>query len=225
MAPSCRVPEGSPVASRSMRPSAGSGVSRVDAGQLERARVHPGAVAVPVGQEHRTVGHDRVEHVLRGRAAREHVHRPPAAEDPRRVGMRLGVRPDARSYSSASRRRAGRTGACRARRATGCTWASWKPGTSMPPAQVDDLGARADQVADVLVGADRDDRARLAPRPRVAQLRAASTVYTAPLRKTRSAVAVRVAHVVAPPRVRLAKPPKHTRRQASATRSSSSSLQ
>ena len=38
IAPSCSVPVGRPSASRSIRPSAGSGVSRVDAGELERPR-------------------------------------------------------------------------------------------------------------------------------------------------------------------------------------------
>ena len=37
---------------------------------------------------------------------------------------------------------------------TGCTCASWKPGTSSPPAQVDDLGRGADELAHLGVGAD-----------------------------------------------------------------------
>jgi hypothetical protein len=65
-----------------------------DAGQLEGAGVHPGAVMVAVGQEHRSVRHDRVEVGRDRRTARKGGHGPPAAEDPREIGVGVGVRLD-----------------------------------------------------------------------------------------------------------------------------------
>ncbi len=67
---------------------------RGDAGPLERRGVDPGAVVVAVGQEHRPVRHDPVEH-CRGRdAAGEGIHRPAATDDPLGIGIRQGVRRD-----------------------------------------------------------------------------------------------------------------------------------
>ena len=58
---------------------------------------------------------------------------------------------------------------------TGWTCASWKPGTSILPEEVDDLGRRADVCPDVIVGADADD-APAANRAARAHEQAASTV-------------------------------------------------
>ena len=62
-----------------------------DAAQLQRPAVDPRPVHVLVEQEHRTVGHDRVEVLLARKAAREALHRPAAAEDPRLVRVLVGV--------------------------------------------------------------------------------------------------------------------------------------
>jgi len=48
-------------------------------------------VDVLVEQEHRTVGHDRVEVLLARQTAGEALHRPAATDDPRLVGVRRGV--------------------------------------------------------------------------------------------------------------------------------------
>ena len=66
----------------------------VDAGDLERLAVDPGAVHVAVHQEDRPVGDDRVEVLLARRAAGKVLHRPAAAGDPRLVRVRCGVRGD-----------------------------------------------------------------------------------------------------------------------------------
>jgi hypothetical protein len=66
------------------------------AGHLQRCGVHPPTVPVAIGQEHGAVRRDLVERVLGRRATGEHVHRPPAAEDPRRIGVGVRVRHDRR---------------------------------------------------------------------------------------------------------------------------------
>ncbi len=68
--------------------------ARRDAAELEGAAVGPGAVHVPVEQEHGPVGHDGVEVLLARRPAGEVLHRPPAAEHPRLVGVVGGVAAD-----------------------------------------------------------------------------------------------------------------------------------
>ena len=81
------MPVARPAASRSMRPPSGSGVESVMPATSERAAVDPHAVVVAVRQRHRPVGHDRVELLAGGEAAREVAHRPAAAEHPVAVGM------------------------------------------------------------------------------------------------------------------------------------------
>ena len=119
-----------PTASRSIRPSAGSGRRRVDAGELERPAVDPGAVAVavasgtPGGRGRRRRAPRRVG-VPPAKCAIDQ----PAADDPRHVGVRRGVGrdpwPASRSPTPASLRsqRSRSTPAV-----SGCTCASWKPG-------------------------------------------------------------------------------------------------
>ena len=96
--------------------AAGRGCRGVDARELERPAVDPGAVVVAVGQEHRPVGDDRVE-VGRGRrAAGERRHRPAAAEDPGQLGVGGGVRRDRGEVLLAGvAARTGRSGSARAR--------------------------------------------------------------------------------------------------------------
>ncbi len=67
-----------------------------DPRQLERPAVDPGPVVVAVGQEHRPVRHDGVQLGGGRHPARERRHRPAAPEDPREVGVGLGIGPDGR---------------------------------------------------------------------------------------------------------------------------------
>jgi hypothetical protein len=91
MAPSWRVPVGVV----SFDPAVGRiGRRPVDAGDIERAGVHPGAVMVPVRQEHRPVRDNPVEACGSGCSAWEGGHGPPAAENPRSFGVRLRVSAD-----------------------------------------------------------------------------------------------------------------------------------
>jgi hypothetical protein len=142
-----------------------------DAGQLERARVRPRAVVIPVHEERRPVGHDRVQ-LLPGRnAAVEQVQRPAGAEDPRRLGMRPRVRADdpvvvvpgvalgeihAQPVQAAGRRVHVRVLERR---------------QQQPAPKVDHLGGRARPLADLVVGSHGQDAAlpdgdRLRPRVR-----------------------------------------------------------
>ena len=85
-APSLSTPVASPVAaSRTITPSAGSGVLSVDAGQAEGRRVRPAGVAVVAAHERGTVGDDRVEQGAVGQPAGERDVQPALAEDPGRV--------------------------------------------------------------------------------------------------------------------------------------------
>ena len=105
-APSCRVPDGSPCASRSILPSSGSGVSSRDPRRARSAaRVHPGPVAVAVGQVDGPVGDDRS-------SSRSLVGVPPGntsiAQPPPRIHGDVGMAPRRRPsiasrYSSARR--------------------------------------------------------------------------------------------------------------------------
>ncbi len=135
------------------------GIGRVagDPSRLQRAGVHPGAVAVAVRQEDRPIGHQPVEHVLRRRAAGEHVHRPAAAEDPRHVGVRGGVLGDQPLVVGQRARVVER--ALEQVEAAGhrVHVRVLEPGEQHPAAEVDHLGAGADQVGDGVVGADGDD--------------------------------------------------------------------
>ena len=185
-----RARTGVPSGSRSIRPSAGSGVSRGDPGELERPRVDPGAVAVAVRQEDRPVGHDPVEVLAARGAAREVGHVPAAAADPRlvRVGARVcrdlvvGRRPDcASSWRSQRRRRQPAVDRVDVR--------VRKPGRDGPAAQVDDPGRAARSARATAASGRRPPRSG---RPRTArracaQLRAASIVAIRPPVRTRSA--------------------------------------
>ena len=132
-----------------------------DARQLQRARVDPRAVSVTVRQERRTIGDDGVERLLRRCPAGEHVHVPAAAEDPRRVGVGRRVLRDhplvrvedvelgqvaAEHLETAPRRVDVRV---------------LESGQQHASGEVHHLGVRAAPRANVLVGADRDDRAAL----------------------------------------------------------------
>jgi len=114
-------------------------------------------VPVPVGQEDGTIRDDRVQSVLRRASTWEHVHGPPAPEDPRllRVGVGVGddrlqvvglrvqivqVAPehvDAGGYRMDVR--------------------VLEPGDEHPAGEVDHLGRVADGGTDVVVGPDEGD--------------------------------------------------------------------
>ena len=143
IAPSCSVPTGSPAASRSMRPSGGSGVSRGDARELERPRVRPRAVVIPVHQE-RPAGRAPSRRAARGWGCRPRTGRAttrprgstPHPDAPRHTPAMM------RSYSSRAWLSDRSTRIRFSPPADACTCASWNPGSSSRPAQVHDLGAR-----------------------------------------------------------------------------------
>ena len=133
---------------------------------LERAGVHPSAVTVPAHQEHRPIRHHAIEDVLRRVAAREDVHRPPAADDPRFLRVRRRVLGDdplvlphvvglgevaVQHLEAAGRRVDVRV---------------LEPGHEQPPGEIHHLGPRADQLAHIAVGPDRHDLTLPRPRPR-----------------------------------------------------------
>ena len=172
-----------------------------DTRQLKRARVDPRAVAVSVRQEHRTVGHDGVERLLRRRPAREHVHVPTAAQDPRRVRVGRRVLRD-HPLVRVEDVELGQVAAEHLEAATGrmdmCVLeARQQHATS----QIDDLGVRIHPGPDVSVGADGDDRAGLhgdRRRPAAGRIhRVDGAVDEHQICRT-----VRVTHVVDPPPVR-----------------------
>ncbi len=141
-----------------------------DPGQLERARVHPGAMDVAVDDVDRAIRHDHVEVFAAGRAAGELVHVPAGAEDPARLGVCSRVVGDRLEISGpaapvvqvdllAVRAVVGRVEV-----------AVLKAGQHRPPAQLNDAGARSDETPDVAVRPDRHDppapdRHRLGARP------------------------------------------------------------
>src|SRR3954454_24444197 len=63
----------------------------VDAGDLKRLAVDPGAVCIAVGQEDRTVRDDGIERLPGRNSAGKDVHRPPAAGDPLLFRVLTGV--------------------------------------------------------------------------------------------------------------------------------------
>ena len=147
------------------------GIGRVggDPRDLQRLGVDPGAVTVAVRQDHRSIRHDRVDVLLGGTAAWKDVLRPASAQDPGLVRMRSRVRGDrlevrllrvevvlvALQHVDAA--------------AHGVHVRILEPRDEHATGEVDHLGAVADQVADLVVGADRDDRAvahRHGSRPR-----------------------------------------------------------
>ena len=90
------IPTGVPSGSRSIRPLAGIRGRGGDPGELQGARVHPGAVSVTVGEEDGPVGDDRVERLAAGDAAGECLHRPAVADDPLAIRVGGGVGGDGR---------------------------------------------------------------------------------------------------------------------------------
>ncbi len=135
----------------------GVGRAGVHARELERPRVDPGAVVVAVVDEHRAVGDELVQDVLGRGAAGEHVHRPPAPEDP--LGAR--VRPRVRRDQGSVLLQAVRLGQVdpqpvepRGRRVHVRILEARE---QEPAGQVDDLRRRADELADIRVGPHRDD--------------------------------------------------------------------
>ena len=133
------------------------GRGRRDAGHLERAAVHPRAVAVPVRQDHDAVGHDRIEEILRRCPAREHVHRPAAAEDPLAFRVRLRVRPHGFHVAI------GRMEVVEIALQPIDTAADrvdvrvLEAGHQHPSAKIEHLRGRVDPIAYVVVAADRHD--------------------------------------------------------------------
>ena len=124
---------------------------------LERAGVRPSAVTVPAHQEHRPIRHHPIEDVLRRVAAREDVHGPSAADDPRILRVRRRVPGDdplvlphvvglgevaVQHLEAAGRRVDVRV---------------LEPGHEQPPGEIHHLGPRADQPAHIAVGPDRHD--------------------------------------------------------------------
>ena len=121
---------------------------------LEREGVHPGAVAVPVGQVDGAVGHDAIER-LRGRgAAFERVHRPSAAQDPRHLGVGVGVGLD-RGEVFIGRRQVVQVALEHVQAAAhGMDVRVLEPRHQHASGQIDDLRARSDSLPDVVVRAD-----------------------------------------------------------------------
>jgi hypothetical protein len=114
-------------------------------------------VPVPVRQEDGTVRNDRVQIVFRRASAREHVHGPPAPEDPRLARVGFGVRGDRREIvglriqivqvalehvDAGGHRMDVRV---------------LEPGDEHPAGEVDHLGPAADGGTDVVVGPDEGD--------------------------------------------------------------------
>ena len=128
-----------------------------DARLLEGAGVDPRAVAVAVGEVHESVGHQRVEQLLGGRASREDVHRPPAAQDPLALRVLLGVRLDREQVLLLGREVVQVALEHVEAPAHRMDVRVLEAGHEHPAGEVDDLGRRADVCPDVIVGADADD--------------------------------------------------------------------
>ena len=165
------------------------GIGRVprDAGSLERPRVHPGAVAVAVRQVDAPIRHDRVQEFLGGGAAREDVHRPSPAEDPFALGMVARVGLDREQVVLLGRQvvqvALHHVEAAEDRMHVGVL----EPRHEHLPGEVDDLGAAARRASG---SRRRCPTATIRPASTAtarAQERAASTVYTSPPTKIRSA--------------------------------------
>ena len=159
----------------------------VDARHLERLRVHPGRMAVPVGEEGGPIGHDRVEILAARRAVREVGHVPAATDDPRLVGMSVHVGSNRRKHALPPARLADIALEAVDAAPERVDMDVLEAGQEEPSAKVDDARPRPDQLADLGGRADRDDplaadRDRLGPRPGFG-----STVWTWPPVKTRSA--------------------------------------
>jgi hypothetical protein len=149
------------------------GIRRVprDAGDLQCLRVHPRAVSIPAGQVHGAVRDDPVEHVLRGIAAREEVHRPSTAHHPLLVGVgRHELGDDALVLLEGVR--VGQVAVQHVEApARGVAVCVLEAGHQHATLQVDDLGSGRGERADLLIGPHAGDAAilhrdRLRPSPR-----------------------------------------------------------
>jgi hypothetical protein len=136
----------------------GVGCACRDAGDLERAGVHPHAVMVSVTQRDGPVGHHAVEGLGHRRAAREERHRPPGAEDPGLVGMGVRVlRDDAQAVLSVES--AGQVALQQLDTGLhGVDVRVLEARQQHPAAQIDDLGHRARHVRERARFGDREDR-------------------------------------------------------------------
>ena len=133
-----------------------AGVGR-HAAELEGAGVDPRAVAVAIGQEDRTVRHDGVEVLAAGRAAREVVHVPAAAPDPRLVRMACGVLGDDREVGLAPAgavELAAQAGEAAVHRVD---VGILEPGRDGPAAKLDDARRRTDVARELTVRAGGHD--------------------------------------------------------------------
>ena len=135
------------------------GVRRLprQAGDLERSRVRPRAVAVPARQVDGTVADDGVQDLLRRVAPGEDVHGPAAADDPPIIRMRRRVLRDD-PLVVLHRVRLGQVAVqhlepARRRMHVGVL----EPGEQHPSTEVQNLRPATHELADVVVRADRDD--------------------------------------------------------------------
>lgn len=112
---------------------------------------------VPVRQEHGAVWNDRVQIVFRRASAREHVHGPPAPEDPLLVRVGFGVRGDRRQVAGL---RIQVVQVALEHVDPGGNRVDVRvlePGDEHPAGEVDHLGPAADGGTDVVVGPDESD--------------------------------------------------------------------
>lgn len=131
----------------------------VQPSQGQRARVHPRAVPVPVGQVGGPVRQHLVQQLAAGRAAREPFHPPAAAGDPLMIGMRVRVGPDPVQCAGRVRRVreiAAQHGEARERRVHVRVL---EAGQHRSAAQVHHAGPGTGQLTHGVVGAHGDDPA------------------------------------------------------------------
>ncbi len=158
---------GGPLVERAARLAAGRipldasvpGVGRVpgDARDLEGPAVHPGAVAVPVHEEHGPVGDDVVEVLTPRRSTREEVHGPSTAHDPGLLGVFPSVLGDDPPVSVEGAHALEVDAQAVPARLRGMNVSVLKAGDEHPAPEVDDLRRRPRQRADLLIGADGHD--------------------------------------------------------------------
>ena len=131
--------------------------ARVDPGELEGLRVHPVAVPVTVGQEDRAVRHHGIEGLPGWSAAGEELHGPAASDDPFEIGVGVGVLGD--DVEALLGRRGAVQLALQHRQAAhdGVHVRVLESGEQQPAGEIDDLGIRAGQLRQLVVGADGGD--------------------------------------------------------------------
>ena len=118
----------------------------------------PDAVPVAVREVRRPVGHDAVEQLPGRRAARRSA---PSTSRRRRSTAARGAPRRSRAITASAS--SAESQWCRSQRSrstpaiTGCTCASWKPGTSRPPARSTTSVDGTDELAHLVVGADGGD--------------------------------------------------------------------